>query len=271
MITKSNRSLTPGPRSAARRPRPTRTRRGAHRATRRALPEHRAARLRPRATPPSACRPTTDGAARRRCRSRRRRCAPRRALPLPARHRTHRRETSTRASSRRPSSGSRADRPRVARIPRSRYRPTQRRRLPIGARRRAIANGAVLLDQSLLLQPRRRDVLVVLLIDGHLLVHVVELRLGQLRADGVQELLQRPVVLRDEVLPNDRRDVVGELQVLVVVEEDEVLRDDARIAGEEQPDVDLLALERRDGQRTPSIYRLEVLEREAVDVREAEL
>src|SRR5688572_14654643 len=111
-----------------------------------------------------------------------------------------RRATPTHASSCRPSSGPRPGRPREWRRPRSRRRrPTPRRRLPCEARRRRLASAAVLLDEALLLQPRGRDDLAVRLIDGYLLVHVVQLWLGQLRADRVQEPGDRAVVLREEV------------------------------------------------------------------------
>src|SRR5205814_609551 len=119
-------------------------------------------------------------------------------------------------------------------------------------------------------RPRGRDAFAVLLIHRHLLVHVVQLALRELRADRVQQALERAVVLLQDRVTDDRRDVVGELQVLVVVEEDEVLRDDARVTREEEPDVDLLPVERSDGQRSARLERLEVLEGEAVCILQAE-
>src|SRR5712691_250062 len=179
-----------------------------------------------------------------------------------------RRATPTRARSYRPSSDPRPGRRCVTRRPRSRRPfPTPRRRLRCEARRRAWSR-AWLLDEALLLQPRGRDVLAVLLIDGDLLVHIVQLRLGQLRADRVQEPLDRAVVLLQQSVAGDRRDVVSELQVLVVVEKDEVLRHDARVAREEKSDVDLLAFERGHGERAASIERFEVLKGQPVNVLE---
>src|SRR5207245_1233751 len=178
------------------------------------------------------------------------------------------RATPTRARSYRPNSGPRPGRLRVARRPRSRQPfPTPRRRLRCEARRRA-RSSACLLDEALLLQPRGRDVLAVLLIDGDLLVHVVQLGLGQLGADRAQEPLERAVVLLQKGIAGDRRDVVSELQVLVVVEKDEVLRHDAWVAGEEKSDVDLLAFERGHGKRAARVERLEVLEAQPVNVLE---
>src|SRR4051812_11362723 len=116
-----------------------------------------------------------------------------------------------------------------------------------------------LLDEALLLQPGGGDVLRVLLVDRDLPVQLGELGLAELRADAVEQLLERAVVLREQVVPHDRRDVVRVLQLLVVVEEDEALRRDARVAREDERDVDLLALEGRDRQRTTRVERLEVL------------
>src|SRR5439155_2525331 len=129
---------------------------------------------------------------------------------------------------------------------------------------------AWLLDEALLLQPCGRDHLAVCLVDRDLLVHVVELGLRELRADRIQEPLECAVVLLEKRVAHDRRDVVGELQVLVVVQKYEVLRHDARIAGEEKTDVDLLAIESRDRQRATRVERLEVFEGDAVRVLEAE-
>src|SRR5437762_3161608 len=177
----------------------------------------------------------------------------------------------TRARSCRPSSDPRPGRRHVRRRPRSlRRRPTTRRRLRCGARRRA-GSTAWLLDEALLLEPRGRDSLAVSLVDGDLLVHVVQLALRELRADRVQETLDRAVVLLKERVSHDRRDVVRELQVLVVIEKDEALGDDARVTREEEPDVDLLALERRDRQRATRVERLEIFEGDPVGVLEAEL
>src|SRR5438105_12985964 len=99
-----------------------------------------------------------------------------------------------------------------------------------GARRRGSASAARLLDEALLLEPRGRHVLVVLLVDGHLLVHVVQLALGELRADLVGQPLERAVVLLQERVSDDRCDGVRELEVLVVIVQYEVLRAGARIA-----------------------------------------
>src|SRR5258705_5241879 len=165
-----------------------------------------------------------------------------------------RREIPMGASSCRPSSDPRPGRLRGARTLRSRRcRPMPRRRLRCGARRRGVASAAVLLDESLFLQPRGRDRFAVSLVDGDLLVHVVQLALRELRADRVQETLDRAVVLLKKCVPDYPRDVVRELQVLVVVEKDEALGDDARITREEEPDIDLLAFERGDRERATRV------------------
>src|SRR6267143_2437805 len=181
-----------------------------------------------------------------------------------------RRATPRDATPCRPSSGPRPRRRHVRRRPRSpRRRPTPRRRLRSGARRRA-ESSAWLLDEALLLQPCGGDDFAVGFVDGHLLVHVVELALRELRADRVQESLDRAVVLLKERVAHDRRDVVGELQVLVVIEEDEVLRDDAGVTREKQSNVDLLPFERGDRERAACVERLEVLERDAINVLQTE-
>src|SRR5207237_6112969 len=59
--------------------------------------------------------------------------------------------------------------------------------------------------------------------------------------------------------------------VLVVLEEDEALRHDRRVTGEEEPDVDLLPVERGDGERAARVERLEVLELDAVGLFESRL
>src|SRR5207237_639815 len=51
----------------------------------------------------------------------------------------------------------------------------------------------------------------------------------------------------------------------------EALRHESRIARKEQPDVDLLAIERRDRERSTCVQRLEVFEGDAICVLEAEL
>src|SRR5207249_10281685 len=112
-----------------------------------------------------------------------------------------------------------------------------------GARRRGSASAARLLDEALLLEPRGRHVLVVLFVDGHLLVHVVQLALGELPADRFEQPLERAVVLLRERVTADRCDVARDLQRLVVIEQPEILRDDARILREEQPNTDLLSPE----------------------------
>src|SRR5256885_16747173 len=58
--------------------------------------------------------------------------------------------------------------------------------------------------------------------------------------------------------------------MLVVIEEHEPLRHDAGVAREDEANVDLLALESCDRERTADIEWLEVLEREPVDILEAE-
>src|SRR6185437_13402070 len=132
----------------------------------------------------------------------------------------------TRARTYRPNSDPRPGRLRGWRTLRSRRnRPTPRRRLRCGARRRA-RSSASLLDEALLLEPRARDGFAVGLVDRNLLVHVIELALGQLRADRVQESLDRAVILLKERVAHHWGDVVRELQMLVVVEQDEALRDD---------------------------------------------
>src|SRR5438046_9234131 len=265
MTMKSKRSLTRGRRTARRRRRPARTRRGDRR-SRRTRPRGRhAARPRPRASRPSWCRPTSDGGGGRPCRSRARRCG-RHHVPRPrARPRTILRVLPIRASAPRPSSGPTRRSRRGARRSPSPRDPTTRRLPQSGAIRRG-KSSAPLLDEALLLQPGGRDVLAVLLIHRHLLVHVVQLALRELRADRVQQALERAVVLLQDRVADDRRDVVGERQVLVVVEEDEVFRDDARVTREEEPDVDLLPVERGDGQRSARVERLKILKNKTVYV-----
>src|SRR5260221_3698517 len=224
----------------------------------------------PRATRPSASRPTSDAGARRPTRTRGRRCGPRSSPLRQAGPRSRRPAIPNRATRLPPSSGHEAHRRRGWRSARTlRHHPTTRRPRSIRASRRA--RSSLLFDEALLLQPGLRDVLRILLVDGDELVHAVQLVLRELRADAVEQLLDRTVVLREEVVADDRRDVVGELQVLVVLEEDEALRDDGRVAREEQPEVDLLPVERRDRERTAGVERLEVLELDAVGALEADL
>ena len=77
----------------------------------------------------------------------------------------------------------------------------------------------------------------------------------------------RPVISSfDDVLAHDGRDVVGLLQMLVVLQHHPAVRvDDAR-RREEQADVDRAAVERRDGQRAADVQRLEAPEHHAVRV-----
>ncbi len=66
-----------------------------------------------------------------------------------------------------------------------------------------------------------------------------------------------------------RRDVVRELQMLVVLEQHEVVGRDVRVGREQLADVDLAGLDRGHGQRTTRVERLEVLEIDAVGLLQA--
>src|SRR4029077_7919013 len=80
----------------------------------------------------------------------------------------------------------------------------------------------------------------------------------------VDDRLEVARCLRQEVVPHDRRDVVGQLQLLVVIEQHEVVDRDGRVRREQQADVDLAALERRDRERSARVEGLEILEVDAV-------
>src|SRR5207247_7307182 len=139
-------------------------------------------------------------------------------VPRPrARPRTILRGIPIRASAPRPSSGPTARRRRGARRSPSPRDPTTRRLPQSGAIRRG-KSSAPLLDEALLLQPGGRDVFAVLLIHRHLLVHVVQLALRELRADRVQQALERAVVLLQDRVAADRGGGLGALQGVVAVE-----------------------------------------------------
>src|SRR5206468_6546815 len=91
-----------------------------------------------------------------------------------------------------------------------------------------------------------------------------------LRRDRVDALLEAAARLGEVVVAPHRRDAVRQLELLVVFEEHEASHGDRRVAGEEQPDVDLSADERLHRERTAGVERLEVLEGDAVLALETE-
>jgi hypothetical protein len=73
-----------------------------------------------------------------------------------------------------------------------------------------------------------------------------------------------------DLLPDDRDQVVRELQLLVILEQDEAVDGDRGIRREEEPDLDLAARQRLDGQRSTGVERRELLEFQPVGLLETE-
>lgn len=116
-------------------------------------------------------------------------------------------------------------------------------------------------QQAVVLEELVGDVGRVLLVDADFLVQLLELvggeRLVHLVEGGGE-------VRRRLVGPYDRDDVVGGLELLVVVEHDQALGRHHAVGAEDQPDADLPLLDRVEGQRAAGIERPEALEPRAV-------
>ena len=81
-------------------------------------------------------------------------------------------------------------------------------------------------------------------VDRDRLVQVGQLLLREALHHRVEQVGDGRVRIQD-LLADDRDDVVGELELLVVLEQDEAVRGDRRVRGEQQADVDLAAGQRR--------------------------
>src|SRR5262249_26843807 len=87
------------------------------------------------------------------------------------------------------------------------------------------------------------DVLGVFVVDTDLLVHIRQVSSGELRGDAVEQRFHVGAG-GQHLVANDGRDVVGQLQVLVVFEQGVGLQGDIRVSREQQADVDVATVQR---------------------------
>src|ERR1700730_6077935 len=116
--------------------------------------------------------------------------------------------------------------------------------------------------EAVVLEPGCRDLVRVGLVHVRLLVHLDQVVGGELGRDVVES---GGGVTRQDLGAPERNDVVGVLQVLVVLQLDVLAGRVGAVAGEDEADVDVALVPGRLGQRAASVERLEGLEVQPVD------
>src|SRR6185503_7672120 len=117
--------------------------------------------------------------------------------------------------------------------------------------------------------PLAGDVGYGLEIDRDGFVQVRQLFLSEALDDSIEDGRYAGIGI-DDRLADDRDDVVGQLEMLVVLEQDEIVGRDGRVRGQQHPDLDLAAGQGLDRQWPSGVEWYEFLEFQAVGLLEPE-